>query len=206
MNKIQVKPMSVNLVFQGRRFRVKAYDDYELLVRSLLPKITLPDAPYEVFINYGFSSKAAELRQQRDEFKTKFEQVEQEKAFNQSFGAISQAAFDALKLGNWKSGTRPEEQVTRERTIKELITNRVKAGKIRLEDGLPVVYDDNGKRLQTSDFVPIPFSEYVVNNGTVTPPAFIIAISVISHSGRFSDNKTHLSPGCKFFLKYSDKV
>lgn len=61
MNKIQVKPMSINAVFQGRRFRVKAYDDYELLVRSLLPKITLPDAPYEVFINYGFSSKAADI-------------------------------------------------------------------------------------------------------------------------------------------------
>lgn len=61
MRKIKIKPMSINSVFQGRRFRVKAYDDYELVVRSLLPNITLPETPYEVFINYGFSSKAADI-------------------------------------------------------------------------------------------------------------------------------------------------
>ena len=34
--------------------------------------------------------------------------------------------------------------------------------------------------------------------------AFIIAISAISHSGLFSDNKTHLSPLDKLSLKFSD--
>ena len=33
----------------------------------------------------------------------------------------------------------------------------------------------------------------------------MIAISVINHSGLFSDNKTHLSPKDKFSFKYSDK-
>jgi len=61
VNKLNIKPLSVNKVWQGKRFRTKDYDNYELAVRAMLPKIGLPDAPYEVNIFYGFSSKAADI-------------------------------------------------------------------------------------------------------------------------------------------------
>ena len=36
--RINIKPLSVNKVFQGRRFRTKEYDVYELQIKKMLSK------------------------------------------------------------------------------------------------------------------------------------------------------------------------
>lgn len=61
MIRIKIKPASVNDIFKGRRFRNNYYDQYEKTLLFLLPKITLPPAPYKVSLVWGFSSKASDL-------------------------------------------------------------------------------------------------------------------------------------------------
>ena len=51
----------MNRAFQGRRFKTPEYKKYEEACLLLLPDIDIPDAPYEVNIFYGFSSKAADI-------------------------------------------------------------------------------------------------------------------------------------------------
>lgn len=59
--KIQIKPLSVNEVFQGRRFRNKKYDLYELKVRQLLPKIIVPTDKLSIKYVVGYSNKASDI-------------------------------------------------------------------------------------------------------------------------------------------------
>lgn len=58
--KIFRKPLSVNECWQGKRFKTKAYSQYERDLLFLLPKIKLPDPPYEVYYKFGFSSSASD--------------------------------------------------------------------------------------------------------------------------------------------------
>lgn len=58
---LDIKPLSVNRVWQGRRFKTKEYKDYEQLALTLLPKeLNFPKRPYHFIIEFGFSSKAAD--------------------------------------------------------------------------------------------------------------------------------------------------
>jgi Holliday junction resolvase RusA-like endonuclease len=59
--KINIKPLSVNGAFQGRRFKSKAYIQYSKDVLLMLPKITIPPSPLEVYIKYGFSNKMSDV-------------------------------------------------------------------------------------------------------------------------------------------------
>ena len=59
-NKINIKPLSVNQAWQCRRFKSKAYINYEVSLMALLPKITLPPPPYEVYFKFGFSNSASD--------------------------------------------------------------------------------------------------------------------------------------------------
>lgn len=61
MIKINIKPLSVNLAWQGKRFKTPAYKQYEHYVLLLLPNIKIPKAPYQVTIELGFSNKASDL-------------------------------------------------------------------------------------------------------------------------------------------------
>lgn len=56
MIKIDIKPLSVNECWQGRRFKNLKYKHYETEALYKLPKITLPEAPYTVHYLFGFSS------------------------------------------------------------------------------------------------------------------------------------------------------
>jgi Holliday junction resolvase RusA-like endonuclease len=58
---LKIKPLSVNEVWQGKRFKTKKYKEYEKAMFLLLPKIKLPTPPYQVFIEVGFSSVASDL-------------------------------------------------------------------------------------------------------------------------------------------------
>ena len=53
---IKIKPLSVNECWQGKRFKTKAYKDYEKKLLLLLPKLKLPEPPYKISFEFGFSN------------------------------------------------------------------------------------------------------------------------------------------------------
>ena len=60
--KIDIKPLSVNQVWQGRRFKTPIYKQYEKDLLLLLPaKKINTKAKLKVELTYGFSSKAADI-------------------------------------------------------------------------------------------------------------------------------------------------
>lgn len=59
--KIFYKPLSVNEVWKGRRFKTDAYKVYERDLLFLLPKLILPDPPYHIFLKFGLSNLAADF-------------------------------------------------------------------------------------------------------------------------------------------------
>lgn len=60
MIRINIKPLSVNEAWQGRRFKTDKYIAYQKLVAYMLPKIDIPNAPFEVFYKFGFSSASSD--------------------------------------------------------------------------------------------------------------------------------------------------
>ena len=54
--RIEMKPMSVNDAWQGRRFKTPQYKEYERAMLFLLKRGTLPPPPYEVWYEWGFSN------------------------------------------------------------------------------------------------------------------------------------------------------
>lgn len=59
--KIQIKPLSVNDAWQGRRFKTPKYKKFESDLLFLLPKIDIPAPPYEFNYTFGFSSNGSDL-------------------------------------------------------------------------------------------------------------------------------------------------
>lgn len=61
MFKIEREPISVNNCWQGRRFKTDDYKKFESDVLFLLPKITLPPAPYSIQLEFGMSNMASDI-------------------------------------------------------------------------------------------------------------------------------------------------
>jgi Holliday junction resolvase RusA-like endonuclease len=61
MIKVDIKPLSVNQVWQGKRFKTPAYSKYEKQVLLMLPKIKIPESPFKLLIELGFSSPLADI-------------------------------------------------------------------------------------------------------------------------------------------------
>lgn len=60
--RIQIKPMSVNDAWKGRRFKSPEYIGYQRHVLLMLPaKMNVPDGPIELRIKYGFSNKLSDV-------------------------------------------------------------------------------------------------------------------------------------------------
>jgi len=59
--KINVKLLSVNAAWQGKRFKTPAYKAFETECLYKLPKLTIPPPPYEVHYKFAFSSPLADL-------------------------------------------------------------------------------------------------------------------------------------------------
>tara|TARA_R110000803_G_scaffold174611_4_gene237235 strand:+ start:106 stop:429 length:324 start_codon:yes stop_codon:yes gene_type:complete len=59
--KVNIKPLSVNECFKGRRFRTEKYNTYERNLKLLLPKFKVPDGKLFVTLGFGFSSKLADI-------------------------------------------------------------------------------------------------------------------------------------------------
>ena len=58
--KINIKPLSVNACWKGRRFKTDKYKKFERDVLFMLPKLELPKAPFQIEFEFGFSSKLSD--------------------------------------------------------------------------------------------------------------------------------------------------
>lgn len=61
MTLIKIPPLSVNKCWQGRRFKTREYDDYEMELLLRLPKMKIKDEPMKLKIVFGFSNKASDI-------------------------------------------------------------------------------------------------------------------------------------------------
>ena len=60
MTKIDIKPLSVNDAYRGRRFATPELKKYKEDLQMLLPKMVIPDGPLIVDYEFGVSSKASD--------------------------------------------------------------------------------------------------------------------------------------------------
>jgi len=62
-HKLQIKPLSINDAFKGRRFRTDKYNSFIKNCLLILPKtILMPDKTnIKLAIQFGFSSKASDI-------------------------------------------------------------------------------------------------------------------------------------------------
>ena len=54
--RIDIKPLSVNDAWRGRRFKTPEYLKYEHDVLMLLKPLKIPEGPLEIYLEFGFSS------------------------------------------------------------------------------------------------------------------------------------------------------
>ena len=58
--KLDIKPFSVNQAWRGRRFRTPAYIKYTRDLLLILPNQKLPDPPFRIEFDFGFSNSASD--------------------------------------------------------------------------------------------------------------------------------------------------
>ena len=59
--KVNIKPLSVNQCWRGRRFKTDKYKKYETdLLKMLLP-VEIPEGRLKVYLKFGLSSKLADV-------------------------------------------------------------------------------------------------------------------------------------------------
>ncbi len=59
---IQIKPLSVNQVWQGKRFKTPKYKSYEMELMLMLPPIKVDFKSHlQIDLTFGFSSKLADI-------------------------------------------------------------------------------------------------------------------------------------------------
>ncbi|MFZ7121758.1 MAG: hypothetical protein ACOWWH_12530 [Eubacteriaceae bacterium] len=60
--KLNIKPLSVNKVWKGKRFKTNDYKNYERIVLLMLPKLDIPkNIKLQLTLKVGFSSKGSDL-------------------------------------------------------------------------------------------------------------------------------------------------
>lgn len=61
MPTLQIKPLTVNQCWKGRRFKTDAYEEYEKKLLWLLPNdYKLPIPPYRISFEFGLSNSQAD--------------------------------------------------------------------------------------------------------------------------------------------------
>ena len=58
--RLDIKPLSVNEAWQGRRVKTKKYRDYEKAILLMLRPMTIPDGKLELYLKWGFSSAGSD--------------------------------------------------------------------------------------------------------------------------------------------------
>jgi len=56
MHKLDIKPLSANEMWQGKRIKSKKYRDFEKSVLLMLKPVYVPDGNLELYLKWGFSS------------------------------------------------------------------------------------------------------------------------------------------------------
>lgn len=56
MIRIDIKPLSVNEAWKGKRYKTDKYRMYQNTLLWLLPKMVMPEPPYEIRFRFGFSN------------------------------------------------------------------------------------------------------------------------------------------------------
>lgn len=59
--RLDIKPLSVNDAYNGRRTRSKAYNSFKRSVLLMLPAIKVPEGNLSISIKWGFSSKGSDI-------------------------------------------------------------------------------------------------------------------------------------------------
>ncbi len=57
MNKVQIKPLTVNRAWNGRKYKTDEYKSYERELDFLLPKIDVPEGKLQAHYIFGLSNK-----------------------------------------------------------------------------------------------------------------------------------------------------
>ena len=60
MVRIDIKPLSVNKAWQGKRYKTEKYLVYQNTLLWLLPKIKVPAPPYQIYFKFGFSNSLSD--------------------------------------------------------------------------------------------------------------------------------------------------
>lgn len=58
--RLDIKPLSVNEAWQGRRFKTDKYKQYERSILTLLRPFVIPEGDLEIYFKWGFSSNASD--------------------------------------------------------------------------------------------------------------------------------------------------
>lgn len=61
MKRINIKPLSVNECWQGRRYKTDKYKDYQRSLLLMLPKIDVPNVKLGLDITFGFSNASSDI-------------------------------------------------------------------------------------------------------------------------------------------------
>lgn len=61
MTTIQIKPMSVNEAFQGKRFKTPLYKSFERMCALILPNIIIPSGELKINFEFGLSYSGADI-------------------------------------------------------------------------------------------------------------------------------------------------
>ncbi len=59
--RVELKPLSVNEAWRGRRFKTDKYLAYQQATISMLPNIALPSPPYKLTLTFAVSSRNADI-------------------------------------------------------------------------------------------------------------------------------------------------
>lgn len=59
--KLDIKPLSVNEAWQGRRFKTDEYKRYERNILLMLPILSVPTPPYRLSFTFGFSNSLSDI-------------------------------------------------------------------------------------------------------------------------------------------------
>lgn len=60
MIKLQIKPLSINEAYTGKRKRTEKYNVFKRQISFLLPNIKLPEPPFEIHFKFGLSSLSSD--------------------------------------------------------------------------------------------------------------------------------------------------
>lgn len=61
MIRLNIKPLSVNCAWQGKKYKTKAYIQYEKDMLMIMPNLNILQGKYQLTLHFGFSSSLADL-------------------------------------------------------------------------------------------------------------------------------------------------